>query len=222
MKQIKYLLENLSVGERVQLITNAGQTFYSGYIGYISEKSILIKVPKSLKASKGLCLKIRVLLHGNIYSFQSKVLCLNSVPIVYMHLSYPIDIEVSILREQLRVSMSMEVKVEAKKELSNGSRTANAILTDFSAGGASLEAPVQFGTTGDKITVTGKFKTNENEKTITIPCSICQVRGEEDIKTKDVNLQHGVKFEFVNKEDENFVKNLIAQQIVYAKTRKIL
>ena len=98
----------------------------------------------------------------------------------------------------------------------------NAILTDFSAGGASLEAPVQFGISGDKIVITGKFKMDESEKTITIPCSICQVRGNEDIKTKDVKLQHGVKFEFVNKEDENFVKNLIAQQIVYAKTRKIL
>ena len=218
----KLSLQDLSVGERVQLLPISGRVSYAQYIGHIPGTSLLVTTPKALDAFKDQVLNVRILLQGNLYSFQSTIMSMNKVPTAYMHLNYPNKVEIKAIREELRVSMTMDVKVEGKKEFANGDTTLRAILTDISNGGASMEAPVQLGVSGDKIILTANFKTDECEKRISIPCSICQVRGWEDIKTREVTVFHGIKFEFANKEDKAFVERYVAQQIRYAKTCKMI
>ncbi len=218
----KLSLQDLSVGERVQLLPISGRVSYAQYIGHIPGISLLVTTPKALDAFKDQVLNVRILLQGNLYSFQSTIMSMNKVPTAYMHLNYPNKVEIKAIREELRVSMTMDVKVEGKKEFANGDTTLRAILTDISNGGASMEAPVQLGVSGDKIILTANFKIDECEKRISIPCSICQVRGWEDIKTRELTLLHGIKFEFANKEDKAFVERYVAQQIRYAKTCKMI
>jgi len=216
------VLQNLSAGDRVQLLPISGRVSYAQYIGHTPGISLLVTTPKTLDAFKGQILNVRILLQGNLYSFQSTIISLNQLPIGYIHLNYPSNVQVKAIREETRVSVMLDVQVEGQKEFANGKTTSQAIITDMSNGGASIEAPVQLGILGDKMTVTANIKTDEFEKKINIPCSICQVRGWEDAQTKELTVLHGIKFEFPNKEDQDFVEKYVAQQILYAQTCKII
>lgn len=218
----KLSLQDLSVGERVQLLPISGKVSYAQYIGHIPGISLLVTKPKTLDAFKDQVLNVRILLQGNLYAFQSAVMNINKMPTAYMHLNFPNKVEIKAIREELRVSLLMDVKVEGKKPFANGSTTSQAVLTDISNGGASMEAPVQLGVAGDKILLTANFKSDESEKKISIPCSLCQVRGWEDIKTRELTLLHGIKFEFTDEEDKVFIERYVAQQIRYAKTCKMI
>jgi len=218
----KLALQDLSVGERLQLLPISGKAAYARYIGHIPGVSLLVTKPKTLNIVTGMVVNVRILLKGNLYSFQSTVMSLNKIPIAYMHLNYPDKVEIKAIREERRVSVAMDVKVEGEKAFANGSNTSQALLTDISNGGASMEAPVQLGVAGDKILLTANFIPGEYDQEISIPCVICQVKGLEDIKTKELTLFHGIKFEFSNEGDRAIIERYVAQQILYAKTCKMI
>jgi len=218
----KLALQDLSVGERVQLLPISGKASYAQYIGHIPNVSLLVTKPKTLDAFKGQVLNVRILLQGNLYAFQSTVMAINKIPTAYMHLNYPNKVEIKAIREERRVSVAMDVKVEGKKPFVNGSNTSQALLTDISNGGASMEADVQLGVAGDKIRLTANFIPDEYDQEISIPCVICQVKGWEDTTTKELTLFHGIKFEFSNEGDRAIIERYVAQQIRYAKTHKMI
>jgi len=214
----KLALKDLSVGERLQLLPIAGKASYAQYIGHIPGVSLLVTKSKTLNVVKGQVLNVRILLQGNLYVFQSTVMAINEIPTAYIHLNYPNKVEIKAIREERRVSVAMDVKVEAKKAFANGSNASQGLLTDISKGGASMEADVQLGVAGDKILLTANFIPDEYDQEISIPCVICQVKGWEDTITKELTLFHGIKFEFANEGDRAIVERYVAQQIRYAKT----
>lgn len=212
------VLQDLKIGERMQLLPISGKVSYAQYIGHIPGISFLVTKPKTLEAFKGQILNVRILLQGNLYTFQAEVMSINKIPTAYMHLNVINKVEKKSIREELRVSLQKEVKIDSTKPFADGTNSLKALLTGISSGGASVETPVQLGVTGDDIFLTASFRVDECEKDISIQCTICQVRGWEDTKTRELILLHGIKFKFSGEEDKAFIEKYVAQQIWYAKT----
>lgn len=224
-------LEQLAVGNRLQITPMTGSTpihYYSYYIGYAPNSSILVSNPKvnnkHFLILEGQWLNVRLMLRGGLYSFQSTVLHICHEPFDYIHISIPKKINHQDIRAWPRVTTSEQIEIYGAHGFSDGSTISVAEIINISIGGASVKASIQLGAIGSSVNIKGTFIMGKLSRKIDIPCTIRQIRIQEDKNTGLAFSDHGVSFELSNnnEEDKIFLYGYIYEQILYAKTRKLI
>ena len=203
------------VGEtlHMQALVETDIRFVVKLIGYIKGKSVLVTAP----IVDGKYIMIRDSQSFVVRAFQGKkafaftVMAIKSVfsPHPYLHLSYPKQINSSIIRNDARA----QVKIIASLAFKNPDRTAAATLLDLSLGGTSGIVKQQIAEKQEHGTISFKINVVGNEGLLTIDFIVRSVAPTEDGDGK----RYG--FEFLNLTPQNrlilsaFVHQTIAEQL---------
>lgn len=217
-------LKRFAIGERIQVTPSNGKStarYLCSYIGNIPGKSLLVTRPEingqALAPVTGQVLKANLLIHGDLYSFETSVILVHHEPIGYFHLEFPTVADCVPIRSWLRVSTSLPIVLSKEDAFPDGNKTANAELVDISVGGALIKSPFQIGEKGDRITLIGAFGVGSVEREINIPCVIRQQRQVDD---KNKTYHSGVEFLPNEEDDMLYLHIFVLENIITAETIK--
>ena len=145
------------------------------YVAALHGKSILVAQPGSTASKRGLLVGDRYMVRGfngtSEFTFTSEVLALQSEPFSYAHLTYPNLVEVLVVREALRVKVSIPVAAMPDGAIKHIFGT----MKNLSVIGAMVESKAHIGNEGDKINIAFSTKVAEKEVDLKIPAVIRNV-----------------------------------------------
>lgn len=178
-----------------------GQTFFLQHeairspvklIGFLDQKSLLVSAPvldgKYQLVREGQVFVVRSFAGKRAYAFTSSVIKATHVPYPYLHLSYPKQVECTVVRRGAR----MDIRVVAAVSIGEGAQTAAIILQDISTGGAAGSMKEAIGVPGEGCRL--KFKVRIAEEDIFLDLAAVLRSVQEDEGKPEV--RHG--FEFVD------------------------
>lgn len=216
-------------GDRVQVSPVAGgrgQRYYAQYIGSIPGTSFLITMPEAqgrvMTVLNQQWLAVRLMSQGGLYTFQTTALAVRHEPCAYLHLLPPTRCEHRDVRQWPRVTINEPATLSADTPFADGSRQAAGRVVDISVGGALVEAPLYCGGVDDSLQVALALRLGSFERRVVIPCTIRQVRTREDPGTGRTVSLHGVEFAMRDEIDQIFIFGYVYEQIVLAKTRRLV
>ena len=203
------------VGEtlHMQALNESEARFVVKLIGYIKGKSVLVTAPmvdgKYVLIRDNQTFVVRAFQGKKAFAFT--VIALKSVfsPHPYLHLSYPRQINSSVIRHDARAS----VKIIASVSFKNPDRTAAATLLDLSLGGSSGVLKQAIAEKSETGMVSFKINVVGNEGLLTIDFIVRSVAPNEEAD----GYRYG--FEFLNVTPQNklilsaFVHQTIAEQL---------
>ncbi|MDP1932756.1 MAG: flagellar brake protein [Gammaproteobacteria bacterium] len=205
---------------QLQFIDDSRKRFPSRLMGHLEGRSILVTHPvqdgRLLRIRNGQRVIARAMTNSAAVAFTSNVEALCSSPYPYLHLDYPEMISMNRIRRSPRIAVTMPVSMLVLSEIP---RTAEkpARLVDISPTGARLEAGSLGLNIGDEISLTGKFRLSEMEKSVTlvgiIRARIASVAGDVTERASAPAV-YGVEFQSITEEIRLFLHAFVYQQML--------
>ncbi|MEJ2344537.1 MAG: flagellar brake protein [Gammaproteobacteria bacterium] len=191
---------DLDIGDTLQIQfvgDDARRRYYTRVIGYLPERSLLVTTPlrdgKVLLLREGQTMVVRMLSGTSVYAFTTSILASNVRPFPYLHLSYPKDLEMIVVRKAHRARTHLVASVQHRDADANDAPSVSVVMVDVSTTGALLKSEEPIGDIGDLITVSTRVTVGEVQQYLDLPAVVRNVHEE----TCDDHLESSTGIEFV-------------------------
>lgn len=219
----------LHAGERLQLelaADGANNQYYTNLIGFVTGHSVLIRTPLvqhlPIPVPEGVPVLVRAFSGRHAFTFESKVERVCRSPYPYMHISYPAQVQQTLIRGALRVRIALPGIA------SNSTAQADAlphavVLSDLSVSGAQLETESSLGEPGGKVGLAFKFvvQPNNYEVKLTTSAHIQSVRKAKKGKGPEEVFSHGVRFDRLHATEGLLLQSYIQQVLLSDRSRVV-
>jgi c-di-GMP-binding flagellar brake protein YcgR len=212
----------LKVEDRLQLETPPSlnqERFTVKVVGYLKGGSIIITAPI---AANGLRVmlneKDKVVMRSfsgiNAFAFVSTIERIIKLPYVYIHLSFPDNIQGLKVRNAPRIKTNIITTVQNS---TLGAESHNsALISDISADGASLVSKQPLGSKGDTLELAFRVHLHNVDALLTVKsCIRTMVKDDDTADTKKPGFsRYGVEFQDFQPNDYVILQSMIYQQMI--------
>lgn len=182
-------------------------------IGYLTDESVIVTTPmmdeKVMMVREGQIFVIRLFSGKNAYAFTSTANKVSHTPYPHIHLSYPKEVRVLVVRSSTRAQAN--IICHASDE--NGKGFAG-VARDISVGGALIAVREQIGQVGDKLFLALRVHINEIEHMLDLNCIIRSVNVADTKPNETALYLHGLSFEKPGSQDILVLTALLYQNLV--------
>lgn len=210
----------LRVGDRIQLqppATVSYERFVVKLIGYLENTSLLVTAPMV----NGLRLELRpndkivarVFSSQKAFGFNCFVERVCKIPYDYLHLSFPKEIQGSVIRKSPRVRTKIIASVATPDAADSGDRQ-SAVIVNLSADGALVKGRKPLRDKGETIQLSFRVNLHNVDAYLTVDAVIRSVFGDEEKESGKSMFNHGVQFQNLQPNDSVILQSLIYQQII--------
>jgi c-di-GMP-binding flagellar brake protein YcgR len=164
-------------------------------VGFLPGQSLIITTPrkqgKPIIVREGQTFTVRMLQGSNIFGFMARVLKVSAKPFPYLHLGYPSDVEIAVVRNAPRVAT--EIQATASRPLVGESEEQSVTISDISSTGARVKHSRQLGEVGSVIQITHTIQVCGAEDLLKVMGMIRNIR---EVKQEDGSslFVHGIEF----------------------------
>jgi c-di-GMP-binding flagellar brake protein YcgR len=221
MASVEYQSLRLPPGLGMKLEIAGDEKRYScQLIGHIQGRSVLVSTPvvgdgRSLLVRKEQPVIVRFFANKNACAFRAQVQHLCSIPLPYLHLTWPSRVEAGEIRKAERVLANLQVTVVNQSQ--SGQDRAFGAIVDLSTTGARLETLQPCGSTGDTLLLTGKVTVGHVTRVITIESRIMAEL--EKFELSNSMAAYGIEFNFVSDMDFLALQAFVNAQIAKGSDR---
>ena len=210
----------LKVGDRLQIQPPrqlSMERFIIKLIGYVNNMSVLVTAPMAdnrlrLQLIEGEKLVVRVFSSQNAFGFASTIEKICKIPFDYLHLSFPSEVQGTVIRQAPRVKTKIIASVASGAQ---GKDSASAIISNLSANGALLDARRNLAAKGDTLKVSFRVNLHNIDAFLTVNAAVRAVFSDEvDDKNTAAMVHHGIEFQDLQPNDSVILQSLIYQQII--------
>lgn len=208
----------LHVGDRLQIEVPSRQhdlKYFTTLVGYAKGLSVLLRTPivngLPLPMRDGEKLIVRGFSGMETFSFDATIerICLG--PFHYLHLSYPHIIRATPIRHEVRVRVSLPVKVT----LADASIAIHATISNISTAGIMIDSVEELGEKDGEISVSFHFTIQPNDYDAHIETTaLIQNVTLQDNPSGSFTFQYGVKLLKLHSSQAILLQNLIYQKLL--------
>lgn len=208
----------LHVGDRLQLEVPSPHhdlRYFTTLVGYVKGLSVLVRTP----IVNGLPLPMRdretIVLRGfsgvEAFSFEATVSRVCLAPFSYLHLNFPHKIHITPVRHEVRVKVSLPVKITRDdRELAS-----HGTVTNISTNGILIDCDEDVGTKGDVVIVSFRFTIQPHDYDAHIESNgVIQNMTLQDNPSGSFIFQYGVKLQDLHSSQAILLQNLIYQRLL--------
>jgi c-di-GMP-binding flagellar brake protein YcgR len=202
----------LVVGDRLQVQCQAHHNsprVFVKMVGYVENISLIVTAPSRngvrLQLLETDTLIVRAFARQNAFAFKCSVLRVCTAPFHYLHLSFPEQIQGSMIRKSARVWIGVPSEVAGKP-------SGSVVIENISATGALVLTDKPLGRRGDILRMSFRVNLHDIDSRLDVDAEILTGFGTED-DTKH-SYRHGVEFRNLKPEDLLVLKSLIYQQMI--------
>lgn len=210
---------NLRVGSRMQAQPPAKvstERFYVQLIGYVNDLSLLITTPATsqnvrLQLIEGDALVMRVFANQCAYGFACDVLRVCKLPYSYLHTTFPVAVQGTVVRKAPRV----KTKITAKIRHAGTASDCPGVLANLSASGALLNARHALANHGETLELEFKLLVHDIETHLTLKALVRSVFTDQTIDQTSADLAHfGLEFVDLQPSDQMALHGMVYQQMI--------
>jgi c-di-GMP-binding flagellar brake protein YcgR len=203
---------NLQVGSRLQLVTHRRVKpvqYFSTLIGYVKDEYMIVRIPLEngvpIALTEGERLTIRAFSGVNVGSFASTVERVFGRPLLYVHVSFPTEIQGTNLRTAMRV------RVDLPAQVVDSGAPVDCTLSNLSVTGALVEAAQRLPSGGDAFTLQFTLVAQPGNKEVVVRTRAA-IRNVNVVKSPDgtERFTYGVQFS-----DLDFAHYTLLQNLTY-------
>ncbi|MFZ3082391.1 flagellar brake protein [Rhodoferax ferrireducens] len=211
---------NLKVGDRLQAQPPAkvsAERCFVRLIGYLQDHSMLITTPATvnrvrLQLMEGDQLVMRVFSSQNAFGFACDVQRVCKLPYSYLHISFPKEVQGTVIRKAARVKTKIIVKVRTEQD---GGANLTGVISNLSANGALMDGPRKMAETGDSIRLTFRLKLHNIEADLSVLAIVRAVFDDETLKQSGTSLAHfGLEFVDLQPNDQMILQSMVYQKMI--------
>lgn len=182
---------------QVQCLADLAQVRHKvRFIGFIKDKSLLTTLPfrngERMWMEEGQAFIVRGFNGRYAYAFTTPVLRARAHPFPYLHFAWPRRVECQLVRNSLRVAVSLPASITFMDGAS-----AAATIRDMSVSGALLDLPVEAGEVGDRIQLGFAVSFEDEAMNLGISAEIRKIYRKES----ETGSRIGLEFENVSQND---------------------
>lgn len=210
----------LKVGDRLQAQLPSkisAERCFVRLIGYLQDLSILITAPATvdgvrLQLMEGDKLVMRVFSNQNAFGFSCDVQRICKLPYSYLHISFPKEVQGTVIRKAARVKTKILARVRAEQ---GGDTDQTGVLSNLSANGALMDASRDLAATGDSIRLTFRIKLHNVEADLSLLAVVRAVFDDARIKQTETSLTHfGLEFVDLQPNDQMLLQSMVYQKMI--------
>ena len=216
----------LKVGDRLNLELPADYDFRSKrqyenerflvkVIGFLKGASLLVTAPTTVNAQLigGKKVVMRSFSGQNAFGFACNIERICKVPYGYLHLSFPVDIQGTVIRKAHRIRTRIIAVVQDGK--TGAEEQTSALISDISANGASLDAKQALGEKGDIINLAFRVPLHNIEAFLSVKGAIRAVfKADASDAAKPGLIRHGLEFHELQPNDCVVLQSMVYQQMI--------
>lgn len=211
---------NLKVGIRLQAQPPTGisaERCFVRLIGYLQDVSLLITTPVTLygvrlQLMEGDRLVMRTFSNQSAFGFSCDVQRVCKLPYSYLHISFPKEVQGTVIRKAARVKTKIPAKVRPEQE---GGTDLTGIISNLSANGALLDGRRNMAEAGDRIRLTFHIKLHTIEASLSLVAIVRAVFDDELLQQSGSSLAHfGLEFVDLQPNDHMLLKSMVYQQMI--------
>ena len=187
------------LGINMEIVGNEGNRHKGTLIGLVPGRTVLVTTPmlgenRPLLLRKDQTLICRFFSQKVACAFRSQVVHICTTPFHYLHLGWPLAVEVGTVRKSERVQANLQVTVVNQSDAS-WERTYGGIV-DLSTTGARLETIEPAGAIGDKILINSKVVVGHVTRLISIEAVIRGELGRYELSNS--TAAYGIEFNYIS------------------------
>lgn len=210
---------NLKVGSRLQAQPPArvsAERCFVSLIGYLQDASLLITTPVTssrvrLQLLEDEPLVMRVFSNQSAFGFSCTVQRVCKLPYNYLHISYPQEVQGTVIRKAARI----KTKIAAKIRMEKTGADLSGIISNLSANGALLDGLRNMAEVGDSIGLSFRFTLHNIEASLSVGAIVRTVFDDETLKQGKSSLAHfGLEFVDLKPNDYMVLKSMVYQQMI--------
>ena len=206
----------LQVGTRLQIMLKRGVQpliYYTSLIGYVSGEYLLMRIPLehglSVPIQGGECVTLRVFSGMNVFTFVCDVESVFLSPWLYMHLTFPSEVQVTALRKTIRAKVDLPVQIKGTSD--------SGTIIDISVDGAQITAGSALGQPQAKIPLSFTFQIKPTNQEVLIETS-ATIRSLRELpaakKDTPSRFSHGVSFDDIDPTNQVMLQNLVYESLL--------
>ncbi len=209
----------LQPGDAIQLqfSDDNKKRFYVKLIGYLPGHSVIVTTPrvdgKITIIKQNQHFVVRLLSGNTVCGFSAKLIHSSARPYPYLHISYPDELETTIVRKSQRLTINWIVIVQNEEPEKAFYIPETATIIDISTGGAFIKSDRSLGEKGDLLTLTTKLIVGDIEHTLTLPSIIRRAEQPDDV-SKEHRYSYGLEFLLAEETDKLILHGFVYEQIV--------
>lgn len=211
---------HLKVGARLQAQLPPGisaERCFVRLLGYLQDASLLITPPVTLYGVRLQLMEddrlvIRTFSNQTAFGFSCDVQRVCKLPYSYLHISFPKEVQGTVIRKAARVKTKIPVKIRPEPA---GGADLTGILSNLSANGALLDGRRNMAETGDRIRLTFHYKLHNIEASLSLVAIVRAVFDDEMLRQSDSPLAHfGLEFVDLQPNDHMLLQSMVYQQMI--------
>jgi c-di-GMP-binding flagellar brake protein YcgR len=219
----------LLVGDRLQLEIPADGSrsqHFTPLIGYVKGVSLLVRTP----AIKSTPIPVRdgehVLVRGfsgrSAFSFETAVSRSCLAPLPYLHLAYPAAVQVTAIRDALRVRVGLQGTAQ-NLDRDPGRVPIACTVADLSVNGAQLESRQILGMTGERLQVFFTFLLQPNgyEVKLSPQASIQTARSIGSGQEEGNTHTYGMRFDNLHNTESLLIQSYVQQTVLTDRSKLV-
>ncbi|MBI4937898.1 MAG: flagellar brake protein [Nitrosomonadales bacterium] len=210
---------NLKVGDRLQLeppVQLGTERSIVKLLGYLENTSLLVTAPFEngtyLPLLEGEVVVIRGFSRRNAFGFSSTVRRVCKLPFGYLHLSFPDEVQGTVIRKSPRVKTKIITTVT--KPDAGEAVPQTGTIVNISSTGAQLAARKFLGEVGETVKLAFRVSLHNMDAYLTACGIIRRVFTDEDEKGDASQVSYGVEFCGLQSNDRLILQSLIYQQMI--------
>lgn len=186
-------------------------------IGYLEDLSLLITTPTTvnsvrLQLMEGDQLVMRVFSSQNVFGFACEVQRACKLPYNYLHISFPKEVQGTVIRKAARVKTKIIVKVHTERE---GGAELTGIISNLSTNGALVDGPRNMAKTGDSIRLIFHLQVHNIETNLSLTAIVRAVLVDEPLKQSGTSMAHfGLEFVDLQPNDQMLLQSMVYQKMI--------
>jgi c-di-GMP-binding flagellar brake protein YcgR len=213
----------LQVGAAVQLQLPDSETrYYCKVVGFVKGKTILVTNPvvddKLIFLREGMSVIVRVFNGKDAYGFSASVLKACTLPVAYLHLSFPRRIEGVVVRRSDRLDVKLIASVQPLRENAENA-TIPATILNLSSSGALVHGKNPLGAVDEILRLTFRIKINMIDGYIETDAILRSCKPVEPDGTYPPGWLHGVEFVQLQQQDILLLHSLAYQRLMEGATQ---
>ena len=208
----------LQVGEPVQLQLPDNDTrYYAKTVGYVKGRTIMVTNPvvddKLIFLREGTSVIVRVFNGKNAYGFSSSILKTCTLPVAYLHLSFPRRIEGMPVRRSDRMDVKLIASIQSLREETKSINVPATIL-NINSSGALVHSKQPLGEKDEIIKITFRIKVNMIDGYIETEGILRSIKPVEPGASHPPGWLHGVEFVELQQNDILLLHSLAYQRLI--------
>ena len=207
----------LGVGNRLQIQCPAqmqSERAFVKVVGYVENVSLIVTAPSRngmrLDLLENEILIVRAFSRQSAFAFSCSILRVCRLPFDYLHLSFPRQVQGTVIRKSTRVRGGFAAEAGAV-----GSQCGPATIDNISATGALVTAREPLGSPGDTVRLRFQVKLHGVDSTLEVEAKILSAVPHEDAHGDGGPLlRHGVEFSNLQPNERMIITSFVYQQII--------